>query len=90
MEFRAPSYRVVDAVARELGESPTTLSPPLHDVIDTDALNALFERQLTREHCPLQIGFEYQGYDVSVLGNGDEEIIVRVAPTAERKKTTTT
>jgi len=89
MESHAPSYRVVDAVARELGESPTTLSPPLHDVIDTDALNALFESRSTVDDCPLQIGFEYQGYDVSVLGNGDEEIVIRVAPAAEGKKTTT-
>ena len=89
MGSRAPSYRVVDAVARELGESPTTLSPPLHDVIDTDALNALFESRSSRDDYPLQIGFEYQGYDVSVIGNGDEEIVVRVAPTAEEKKTTT-
>ena len=64
------SLRIVRAVATREGIDPAELQPPLHDVVDTDALEALFadpERAGTVE-------FTYRGYDVVVESSGDVRV----------------
>lgn len=60
-----PSQSVVWAVAEAEGVDPTDL-PSLHDVVDPDALDALFRGQ-TRA----TVTFEYHGYTVTVRENAD-------------------
>lgn len=59
------SGTVAQRVAESIDEETLELSPPLYDVIDTDALNALF-----RSACGdgVVVSFEYQGCSVTVDG----------------------
>lgn len=63
------SYRVVTEVATASGADPADLRP-LHDVIDPDALEALFDdtdgAKLTDGH----VSFNYEGHLVRVEGDG--------------------
>jgi hypothetical protein len=68
---------VVDAVAARERVDPVEL-PPLYDVVDTDALNALFDRSGERGASErtadegsgnrLRVTLQYQGYDVEIHG----------------------
>lgn len=60
------SYRVVEAVAREEGVSPADLDQPLNDVVDPDALNALFSQTGPDG----AVEFTYHDYTVVVDGTG--------------------
>ncbi|MFC7230203.1 HalOD1 output domain-containing protein [Saliphagus sp. GCM10025308] len=71
----SPVTAVVELVADREGTDPMELQPPLYDVIDPEALNALFaptSRGRPRESG--QVSFEYLGYDVTVRGNGDVSV----------------
>jgi len=80
---------VVDAVAARERVDPVEL-PPLYDVVDTDALNALFDRgdddradeRNTNEGSAdrLRVTLQYQGYDVDIR-DGQVEVAPMV-PTA--------
>jgi len=76
----APSHLVVDAVAGEEGVSPTDLSPPLSDVIDIEALDALFGVPGKEEYGPMEVAFEYQGYQIIIAGSDVSDLTVHVAP----------
>ncbi|PGF14645.1 hypothetical protein CP556_20700 [Natrinema sp. CBA1119] len=64
--------KIVEEIANREGTSPTQLSPPLHSVIDPDALNSLFQStasaSLEREG---SISFTYCGYNVHVDSNAN-------------------
>ena len=60
------STKVVEAVADELDVDPTDLEIPLTEVIDPDALDALFKGQGRSG----SIRFSYYGYQVVVQENG--------------------
>jgi hypothetical protein len=62
MTDRPPSVAVVEAVADERGIEPTALSERLSDVIDTEALDVLFEDAEPRT----AIQFYFCGYRVTV------------------------
>lgn len=71
----SPVTTVVELVADREGTDPMELRPPLYDVIDPEALNALFaptSRGRLRESG--QVSFEYLGYDVTVRGDGDVSV----------------
>lgn len=63
--------QIVEQVAAQKGVDPLALHPPLHDVIDTDALEALF-RSAKRGDVPstVTLEFVYQGYTVRVDSGG--------------------
>ena len=61
-----PSIAVVSAVAREEGESPEELSPPLWNTIDPEALDLLF----ANGGSTVRVSFEYRGYAVEVDEDG--------------------
>jgi len=75
---------VVDAVAARERVDPVEL-PPLYDIVDTDALNTLFDRgdddsadeRNTGEGSTdrIRVTLQYQGYDVEIRGGR-----VEVAP----------
>ncbi|PSP96298.1 hypothetical protein BRC94_13070 [Halobacteriales archaeon QS_5_70_17] len=61
-ERTRPSVVVIERVAAREGTDPTRLTPPLHDVVDPDALDALCAESDT-SGC---IAFSYCGYTVTV------------------------
>ena len=66
------SVDVVTAVARAKGVSALDLSPPLGSVIETDALDRLFESRVdVPEDRVRRLQFPYNGYRVTVSGGGD-------------------
>lgn len=63
-----PSEAVVSRIADAEGVDTDQITP-LYDVIDPEALNTLIE-DTDSSRAPLEIGFTYQGYDVTVTGDG--------------------
>lgn len=64
------SNRVVTAVATTKETEPTDLDP-LYEVIDPDALDALYGRGgMERAGSPDRVEFTYAGCDVVVAGDG--------------------
>ncbi|NHN58767.1 MULTISPECIES: HalOD1 output domain-containing protein [Halorussus] len=74
---RRVSTAVVTAVAEAEGRSPTDLVPPLHDAVDPEALDRLFEDDRPRSESEPRVSFTYCGYDVRVGGPND--VVVRPA-----------
>lgn len=64
------SERVVSAVADRIGADPAALDP-LYEVVDPDALDALFEpRRLHPDRSDPRVSFAYCGCDVVVSADG--------------------
>lgn len=72
---QSASEALVEAVATERGEDPTTLEPPLHDLVDPDALDALFRG---RESVPPfpdgHVAFTMAGCRVVVHSTGEIDV----------------
>jgi hypothetical protein len=66
-ESTAASTAVVCAVADALAVHPREIDP-VYDVVDPDALDALFEDP---DRAPAVVSFEYEGFAVSVCGTGE-------------------
>lgn len=71
---RTLSASIVSAIARLRGIDPVDVEPPLHSVVDTEALDSLFERA---ENDDLFVVFSYADTEVTVWG--DDRILVREA-----------
>ncbi|AGB17213.1 hypothetical protein Halru_2635 [Halovivax ruber XH-70] len=66
---------IVSEIADREDVDATALTPPLHDVIDTDALESLFEPTATTDRVgPGTVSFLYHGYDVTVTATGDVRV----------------
>lgn len=61
------SHRVVSAVAEREGVEPAELRPPLFEVVDPDALDAMFARSDAEN---VAVEFTYLGYEVVVSQSG--------------------
>lgn len=68
------SVRVVQGVAAHEGTDPTALEPPLHSVIDTDALDALFRPVDDGDEPAATITFSYRGKEVRVDSTGRVDV----------------
>ncbi|QLK27454.1 hypothetical protein HYG81_07600 [Natrinema zhouii] len=64
------SIGVVEAVAARDGVDPLELSPPLHDVIDPTALDALFEPTKSGNRTSGTVSFTYRGHRIHVDSDG--------------------
>jgi len=62
---RQISIDVVEAIADATETDPLTMEPPLYEVVDTDALDTLYERG-----AGATVEFRYDGHDVVVDGDG--------------------
>jgi len=62
------STAVIGAVADAEDVDPTDLTEPLYNVVNTDALDALFQAETGT------LTFEYHGYRVSVHATGEVEL----------------
>jgi hypothetical protein len=58
--------QVIEKVAEVEDVDPLELTPSLHEVIDTDALDSLFANGQTLG----KVIFNYNGYEVSVFSDG--------------------
>ncbi|WP_226479130.1 HalOD1 output domain-containing protein [Natrinema amylolyticum] len=73
-EGEAISLKVVEEVADREEIDPAELQPPLHTVIDTEALDTLFRSTPTTARGDGTIEFEYRGYKIQVDGSGEVQI----------------
>ena len=80
---RTVSAAVVDAVAEAKGVSPTEVHPPLHRVVDADALNRLFRSKQDAPAGTPRVTFSYAGHEVTVRGRN--EVVVRSETDGERE-----
>lgn len=62
---------VLLAVADRDGTDPSELEPPLHHVVDPEALNSVFAATSRgRPRSGGQIGFVYRGYEITAHSDG--------------------
>jgi len=59
------SVDVINTIAAVTERDPLTMDPPLYDVIDTDALDRLFEQSDSAA-----VEFEYDGHEVTIDSDG--------------------
>lgn len=79
---RPPTEAVIFAVAEASQTDPLDL-PPLHSVLDTDALNALFDTSTnSQSRTKITVSFEFADHHVVLKGHG---IIVITPPSAEKR-----
>lgn len=66
-----PSLRVLESVADADDVDPASLEPPLYDVVDTNALDRLFEPTASETTARRgQVSFRYRGYEITVHSSG--------------------
>lgn len=70
---------IIEAVAEKAGVDPTAL-PPLHESVDIDALEALFEPIPHGDDRTGTIRFRYAGFIVTVEFDTGETRTIRVEP----------
>ncbi|MFC6974156.1 HalOD1 output domain-containing protein [Halomicroarcula sp. GCM10025709] len=68
-QTRSVTHTVISAVARYEGVDPASLTPPLFDVVDPDALDALFADRYVGTP-GLRCAFTYRGHRVEVESSG--------------------
>lgn len=78
-----PSERVVESVAAAKGVDPVDLHPPLNDVVDLDALDALFSPVGGVPRAVGRVEFRYDDYVVVVEGDGSVTVDPADATSAE-------
>ncbi len=64
-----PSMAVIEAVAAREGVDPTTLTDPLCEAIDPEALNTMCRTSTVR------VTFEYHGYLITIDGDNQVDLI---------------
>jgi len=55
------SIDVIETIAAVTGDDPLAISPPLYEVVDTDALDTLYERG-----ADVCVEFEYDGHQIVI------------------------
>ncbi|TMT86500.1 hypothetical protein E2L06_07755 [Haloterrigena sp. H1] len=66
--------RVIEAVAEADDVDPTSMTPPLADVVDPDALNELIDHGSDDADRTFEVRFSYRGHEVVVTDDGDVEV----------------
>lgn len=65
------SVTIIQEVAKKEGIPPEAVTPPLNDVINTDALDRLFEPRLDGDtRTQGRVEFPYVGYQITVWADG--------------------
>ena len=72
------SGRIIHEIAEQTGRDPLDL-PPLNDYIDTDAIDSLLRSNATKKSRKIQLEFQYDGHQVTVLQDKSLSVHVRVA-----------
>jgi len=71
-----PSVAAVETAAAVTGR-PVTDLPRLHESVDAEALDSMFDRARSESHDALEVGFRYAGIELSLSQVGGE-LAVRV------------
>ena len=71
-----PSVAAVETAAAVTGR-PVTDLPRLHESVDAEALDSMFDAERSRSHDALEVAFRYAGIELSLFKNGGE-LAVRV------------
>lgn len=67
--------RIATEIAEREGVDPAELTPPLHQVVDPEALDVLFEPTATTDRsCDGRVTFTYLGYEVTVTDDGEIDV----------------
>ena len=66
----SPSHSIVTQIATIEGVEPTDLEPPLHDVVDPEALDRVVESG----RAGLEVAFTYRDHRVRVSGDGSVDV----------------
>lgn len=75
------SEAVINAVADAKDVSTVDVTPPLYDVIDPDALEAVVASMTRRPGEPTgRVEFSYSGYEVTVTGDEDVSVTPDESP----------
>ncbi|QLG48717.1 HalOD1 output domain-containing protein [Natrinema halophilum] len=69
------SMRVVQAVAAQEDVDPAELRPPLHAVVDADALDELFPSGGATGDLVRSVEFTYRGNQVSIDSRGNVDVL---------------
>ncbi|OLZ40090.1 hypothetical protein A6E15_03455 [Natrinema saccharevitans] len=75
------STRVVQGVAAREGVDPIDLEPPLHAVVDTDALDALYRPVGDGSRTPVAVEFSYRGHRIHIDDSGEIDLSADVSAT---------
>jgi len=81
-ETRPPSELVIEAVADHADVDPLDLDVPLGEVVDPDALDAIFASRFNAGRNEGRVEFTYLGYRVTVVSE-HERVFVDVASAAD-------
>lgn len=71
---RTAVEQVIRTIAAANDVDPVSISPPIADVIDPDALNKLVKHGSYNSDVTLEVEFTYQGHDVVVTSDGEVEL----------------
>nr|WP_279387666.1 HalOD1 output domain-containing protein [Natrarchaeobius chitinivorans] len=66
----SPTLTVVELIAEKEKVDPVELQPPLHSVVDTEALDRMIESMSGDG----RVEFQYCDYQVTVFGSGEVKI----------------
>ena len=66
--------RVIETVADADDVDPVSMTPPVADVIDPDALNELIDHGSADADRTFEVRFSYRGHEVVVTADGDVEL----------------
>lgn len=71
------SVQIVKEVAAHEGIDPVDVTPPLHAVVNTSALDALFDPTNTGHQRTGRVAFAYRGHTVVVENDEDVKVGIR-------------
>lgn len=73
-DAESASIRIVTEIAEMEGIDPTEVQPPLNDVIDPEAVDALLDRA-GRPAADVRLQFTYCDYEVEVAADGAIDVV---------------
>ena len=73
-KFASPTLTVVELIAEKEDVDSVELQPPLHSVVDTEALDRVID-SLSGDGC---VKFQYCDYQVTVFSSGEVDIARKV------------
>ncbi len=66
--------QIIETVAAADNTDPETMNPPLADVVDPDALNALIEHSSADSGRTFEVRFHYRNHEVVITDDGDVDL----------------
>jgi hypothetical protein len=78
MNSNNPVVAIAEEIAAREGTDASRLDPPLHEAVDTDALESLLSAS---GHADVELRFDYSGYRVRVRADGTVTVSELEPPT---------